>query len=82
LGETKPMSPVQSDEFAAVAQKLGLPATYVVFPDEGHGCKRPENESQKRFWCAISAAGRSRPARMSRSAEIRAGAAVLGAAAG
>ena len=24
-------------------QKLGLPVTYVVFPDEGHGFERSEN---------------------------------------
>jgi dipeptidyl aminopeptidase/acylaminoacyl peptidase len=33
----------QSDEIVAAMQRLGLPVTYVVFPDEGHGFARPEN---------------------------------------
>ena len=33
----------QSDAIVAAMQKLGLPVTYVVFPDEGHGFARPEN---------------------------------------
>jgi dipeptidyl aminopeptidase/acylaminoacyl peptidase len=33
----------QSDQIVASMQKLGLPVTYVVFPDEGHGFARPEN---------------------------------------
>ena len=34
----------QSDAIVEAMQKLGLPVTYVVFPDEGHGFKRPEND--------------------------------------
>jgi dipeptidyl aminopeptidase/acylaminoacyl peptidase len=33
----------QSNEIVAAMQRLGLPVTYVVFPDEGHGFRRPEN---------------------------------------
>ena len=33
----------QSDEIVAAMERLGLPVTYVVFPDEGHGFARPEN---------------------------------------
>jgi acylaminoacyl-peptidase len=33
----------QSDAIVAAMQKLGLPVTYVVFPDEGHGFARSEN---------------------------------------
>jgi dipeptidyl aminopeptidase/acylaminoacyl peptidase len=33
----------QSDAIVAAMQKLGLPVTYVVFPDEGHGFLRSEN---------------------------------------
>src|SRR5208282_6736854 len=34
----------QSDAIVEAMQKLGLPVTYVVFPNEGHGFKRPEND--------------------------------------
>ena len=33
----------QSDMIVAAMQAKGLPVTYVVFPDEGHGFVRPEN---------------------------------------
>ncbi len=33
----------QSDAIVAAMQKLNLPVTYVVFPDEGHRFARPEN---------------------------------------
>lgn len=74
----------QSDAIVEAMQKLGLPATYVVFPDEGHGFKRPENE---RAYHAIAEAflarwlgGRAEPVGADveeSSAEIRAGADVL-----
>jgi dipeptidyl aminopeptidase/acylaminoacyl peptidase len=32
-----------SDEIAAALRRRGLPVTYVVYPDEGHGFARPEN---------------------------------------
>jgi dipeptidyl aminopeptidase/acylaminoacyl peptidase len=33
----------ESEQIVAAMQKLGLPATYALFPDEGHGFARPEN---------------------------------------
>jgi dipeptidyl aminopeptidase/acylaminoacyl peptidase len=33
----------QSDAIVAAMQELGLPVTYVVYPDEGHGFLRSEN---------------------------------------
>jgi dipeptidyl aminopeptidase/acylaminoacyl peptidase len=33
----------ESDQIVAAMQQKGLPVTYVLFPDEGHGFKRPEN---------------------------------------
>ena len=33
----------ESDQIVAAMAKKGLPVTYVLFPDEGHGFARPEN---------------------------------------
>ncbi len=33
----------ESDQIVAAMQKKGLPVSYVLFPDEGHGFNRPEN---------------------------------------
>ena len=33
----------ESDQIVAAMRDKGLPATYVLFPDEGHGFRRPEN---------------------------------------
>ena len=35
---------VTSDEIVAAAQKNGVPVEYIVFPDEGHGFLKKENE--------------------------------------
>jgi dipeptidyl aminopeptidase/acylaminoacyl peptidase len=35
---------VESDEIVAVMKKNNVPVEYVVFPDEGHGFKKKENE--------------------------------------
>ena len=35
---------VESDEIVAAAKKNGVPAEYIVFPDEGHGFVKKENE--------------------------------------
>ncbi|NOU19445.1 MAG: alpha/beta fold hydrolase [Bacteroidales bacterium] len=35
---------VESDEIVAAAQKNNIPVEYVVFPDEGHGFVKKENE--------------------------------------
>ncbi|MEW5739388.1 MAG: S9 family peptidase [Myxococcota bacterium] len=33
----------ESEQIVAAMEKKGLPVTYVVYPDEGHGFARPEN---------------------------------------
>jgi dipeptidyl aminopeptidase/acylaminoacyl peptidase len=33
----------ESDQIVAAMRQRGLPVTYVVYPDEGHGFARPEN---------------------------------------
>lgn len=33
----------ESDQIVAAMEKHGIPVTYVIFPDEGHGFARPEN---------------------------------------
>ena len=33
----------ESDQIVAAMEKARIPVTYVVFPDEGHGFARPEN---------------------------------------
>jgi dipeptidyl aminopeptidase/acylaminoacyl peptidase len=43
----------ESDQIAAAMRKNGKAVTYVVFPDEGHGFARPENN--KRFNAAVEA---------------------------
>jgi dipeptidyl aminopeptidase/acylaminoacyl peptidase len=35
---------VESDEIVAAAKRNGVPVEYVVFPDEGHGFVKKENE--------------------------------------
>jgi dipeptidyl aminopeptidase/acylaminoacyl peptidase len=37
---------VESDEIVAAAKKNGVPVEYIVFPDEGHGFRKKENEIQ------------------------------------
>src|SRR5262245_44895434 len=34
----------ESDDIVAAARKNGVPVNYVVFPDEGHGFVKKENE--------------------------------------
>ena len=34
---------IESEQIVAAMKQAGLPVTYVVFPDEGHGFARPEN---------------------------------------
>jgi dienelactone hydrolase len=33
----------ESEQIVAAMEKHGLPVTYALFPDEGHGFARPEN---------------------------------------
>jgi dipeptidyl aminopeptidase/acylaminoacyl peptidase len=35
---------VESDEIVAGAKKNGVPVEYVLFPDEGHGFVKKENQ--------------------------------------
>jgi dipeptidyl aminopeptidase/acylaminoacyl peptidase len=35
---------VESDEIVAAAKKNGVPVEYIVFPDEGHGFVKKDNE--------------------------------------
>jgi dipeptidyl aminopeptidase/acylaminoacyl peptidase len=35
---------VESDEIVEAAKKNGVPVEYIVFPDEGHGFVKKENE--------------------------------------
>jgi acylaminoacyl-peptidase len=76
----------QSDAIVAAMQRHGLPATYVVFPDEGHGFARPENglayHAIAEAFLARHLGGRAEPIGSdleASSTEIRAGADVLGA---
>jgi dipeptidyl aminopeptidase/acylaminoacyl peptidase len=63
----------ESDQIVAAMRKNGKPVTYVVFPDEGHGFARPENN--KRFNAAVETflaknlGGRAEPARADESVE-------------
>jgi len=43
-GANDPRVPIrESDQMVAAMRAKGLPVTYVVYPDEGHGFARPEN---------------------------------------
>ena len=33
----------ESDQIVAAMKEKGIPVTYVLYPDEGHGFHRPEN---------------------------------------
>jgi dipeptidyl aminopeptidase/acylaminoacyl peptidase len=63
----------ESDQIVGAMRERGLPVTYVVFEDEGHGWARPENA--KRFNAAVEAFlrdnlhGRAEPARAEESIE-------------
>ena len=37
------MKQSESDQIVEAMQKHGIPVTYVVFPDEGHGFAKPAN---------------------------------------
>lgn len=43
-GQNDPrVKPAESEQIVAAMEKNGLPVTYVLYPDEGHGFARPEN---------------------------------------
>src|SRR5262249_38054691 len=56
----------ESDQMVAALRAHGKPVTYVLFPDEGHGFVRPDN--QRRWFAAAEAffasclGGRAEPA--------------------
>jgi acylaminoacyl-peptidase len=75
----------QSDQIVGAMQRLRLPATYVVFPDEGHGFARPENNiafhAVAEAFLAQHLGGRAEPVGedfAGSSIDIRAGGEVLG----
>ncbi len=37
------MAQAESDQIVAAMKAAGIPVTYVLYPDEGHGFARPEN---------------------------------------
>ncbi|MDP1826228.1 MAG: S9 family peptidase [Archangium sp.] len=37
------VKPAESEQIVAAMEKNGLPVTYVLYPDEGHGFARPDN---------------------------------------
>jgi dipeptidyl aminopeptidase/acylaminoacyl peptidase len=74
----------QSDLIVDAMQQKGIPVTYVVFPDEGHGFLRPENNiafhAIAEAFLASHLGGRAEPVGndfKGSSHEIRAGAGVL-----
>jgi dipeptidyl aminopeptidase/acylaminoacyl peptidase len=43
-GQNDPrVKPAESEQIVAALEQNGLPVTYVLYPDEGHGFARPEN---------------------------------------
>ena len=74
----------QSDLIVAAMKEKGVPVTYVVFPDEGHGFARPENNiafnAIAEIFLARHLGGRAEPVGLDfegSSYEIRAGADIL-----
>ena len=76
----------ESDQIVAAMQAKGIPVTYVVYPDEGHGFARPQNNIA--FYAMVEAflarhlGGRCEPVGddfEGSSHEIRAGADILSA---
>ena len=66
----------QSDLIVGAMQEKGIPVTYVVFPDEGHGFARPENNIAfhaiaEAFLARHLAEGRSRLGRILRGRRMR-----------
>ena len=75
----------QSDAIVAAMQAKGIPVTYVVYPDEGHGFAKPENNlafhAMVEHFFAHHLGGRAEPVGddfNGSSHEIRAGAKMIG----
>jgi dipeptidyl aminopeptidase/acylaminoacyl peptidase len=47
------VKPSESEQIVAAMQRHGIPVTYVYYPDEGHGFRRPEN---RRSFAAVAEA--------------------------
>ena len=57
----------ESEQIVAAMQRRSIPVTYVYYPDEGHGFRRPENRRSftavveaflASIWAALRAGGR------------------------
>lgn len=77
----------ESDQIASAMEAAGIPVTYVLFPDEGHGFHRPENNiafnAITENFLAENLGGRAEPVGdvlAGSTAEIRAGAEFVGLA--
>lgn len=75
----------ESDQIVAAMERDGVPVTYVLFPDEGHGFHRPENNiafnAITENFLAENLGGRAEPVGetlAASTAEIRAGAKHVG----
>lgn len=59
------VKPAESEQIVAAMEKAGLPGTYVVYPDEGHGLARAENRTdfyaRVELFLAQSLGGRVEP---------------------
>jgi dipeptidyl aminopeptidase/acylaminoacyl peptidase len=59
------VKPAEAEQLVAAMEKKGLPVTYVLYPDEGHGFARPENRldftGRAEAFLARCLAGRAEP---------------------
>jgi dipeptidyl aminopeptidase/acylaminoacyl peptidase len=59
------VKPAEAEQLVAAMEKKGLPVTYVLYPDEGHGFVRPENRldflARAEAFLAKCLAGRAEP---------------------
>ncbi len=77
----------ESDQIVEAMSERGIPVTYLVFPDEGHGFARPENSiafaAATENFLKSCLGGRAQPmgdALANSSAQVRKGGAYIGAA--
>ncbi|MCJ1960975.1 alpha/beta hydrolase family protein [Novosphingobium mangrovi (ex Hu et al. 2023)] len=75
----------ESDQIVAAMTERGIPVTYLVFPDEGHGFARPENSiafaAASENFLQTCLGGRAQPMRdalANSSAEVRKGGSYIG----
>lgn len=59
------VKPAESEQIVSAMEKNGLPVTYVLYPDEGHGFARPENRidffARSEAFLSSCLGGRSEP---------------------